>query len=229
MKVPSVILVCVLLAATANGKCSVVEVVTPERSSQNVKIVALHNGAPLKGVQLELYGNAAEPLQVHTTNKRGIARLRLSMPGHYRVVATSDQGVLRYLYLDAVKGKKESVFPLDLDLGHPIAPTLQNLIAIAEGATTTKTRRFAGTVLDPAGAVIPRATIKVFEKGSGGRKILATLESDSEGRFSANLRSGSYTAVFMSQGFKTNIVVIQVSPDVAEQELRVPLQLGMCT
>ncbi len=232
MKLPSIILFSFLLAMTANGKCSVVEVISPQPSTQRVKILTLHNGIALKNVKIEVFDrfdSSAHPTRVLQTNKRGIAKVRLSPSGHYRVSASTDSGLHADLYLDVAKGTNESLFPLDLDLGQPLVPTFQNMIAVAENGASARTQQFAGVVVDPAGALIKRARIQVFKKGSGGKNVLTSLESDEQGHFSSFLRAGSYTAVFMSPGFKTHIIVIEVSPDANERDLQVPLQIGACT
>jgi 5-hydroxyisourate hydrolase-like protein (transthyretin family) len=207
----------------------VVEVVNPQPSTESVKIIALHNGTPLKKARIEVFAAGEQLLRTLVTNKQGIAKLLLSPPGRYRISATALDGVHADLILDVAKGMNETVFPLDLDLRRTLTPTLQNMVAAAESTVTARVARFRGSVVDPAGALIQQTKITVYKKGSAGKKVVATMVSDASGRFSSTLRTGSYTAAFMIPGFKTFILVFQIAPDAEDAGLRVPLQLGACT
>jgi hypothetical protein len=206
-----------------------VEVLSPEPSTQKVKIIILHKGVPLKKVRIEIFAAGEQPLRTLVTNKQGIAKLLLSPPGRYRISATALDGVHADLVLDVAKGMNETVFPLDLDLTRSLTPTVQNMIAAAESTVAEQVARFRGSVVDPAGALIQQTKITVYKKGSGGKKVVAATVSDASGRFSSKLPTGSYTAVFMIPGFKTFILVFQITPDAEDAGLRVPLQLGGCT
>jgi 5-hydroxyisourate hydrolase-like protein (transthyretin family) len=229
MKLLRLVLCSLLIAAPASSKCSMVEVVSPEPSTQKVKIITFHNGVPARNVRIEVFATGEQLLRTHATNNQGIVRLLLSPPGRYRISATAADGVHTDLILDVAKGMNESVFPLDLDLRRSLTPTLQNMIAAAESGVSAKISRFRGVVVDPAGAVVQHTKITVYKKGSGGKKVVSTMVSDASGQFSKKLRAGSYTAAFVISGFKTFIVAFQIAPGAEGAGLRVPLPLAPVT
>src|SRR5208283_274998 len=60
-----------------------------------------------------------------------------------------------------------------------------------------------GTVTDPAGAVVPDATIKVEDTGTG---IIRTVQSGKDGDYAVtDLQVGTYKETVTAKGFKTEI------------------------
>src|SRR5271165_701447 len=60
-----------------------------------------------------------------------------------------------------------------------------------------------GTVTDPAGAVVPDATIKVEDTGTG---IIRTVQSGKDGDYAVtDLQVGTYKETVSAKGFKTEI------------------------
>jgi hypothetical protein len=68
----------------------------------------------------------------------------------------------------------------------------------------TVTGSLVGTVLDPAAAVVPNATIQLTNQGTAA---IMTATSDAEGVFHfANLLPGTYSVSVQAPGFKTRVV-----------------------
>ena len=234
MKVPAIAFLTLLSASFSSSKCSVVEVLSVEPSSQKVRIVALHNGNPLNNVKVEVFSKDEQPHMSVLTNKQGVARLSLSPAGRYHIAANAAGGLGADLILDVSKGKgkNESSFTLNLTLRPPPPPTLEDKIAAAESAAAVRLRQFEGSVTDPAGAVIAQARIDVFKKGSRGTVRASQGESDATGHFSTQLPDGSYTAVFRVPGFSLYILVFEISETdetASAKGLSIPLQIAPCT
>jgi len=68
------------------------------------------------------------------------------------------------------------------------------------GQTTGGTGVISGTILDPIGAVVQAAQIKIIHNGTGE---VHQIESDSNGRFlKIGLQAGSYNVLVKSPGFR---------------------------
>jgi hypothetical protein len=234
MKAPAIAFLTLLSASFSFGKCSVVEVLSVEPSSQRVRIVALHGGTPLNNAKVEAFSKNEQPHMAVSTNKQGVARLLLSPPGRYHIAANAGGGLGADLILDVSIGKDKNLssFTLNLTLRPPPPPSFEDRIADAENGATVTLRQFAGSVADPAGAVIAQTRIEVFKKGSRGTVRSLQTESDAAGHFSALLPEGSYTAVFRVPGFSLDILVFEISEtDETEnaKSLSIPLQIAPCT
>lgn len=226
----SIVSLVILLCAPkrAASECVVVQAAS-RPTSQNIRVIAVHNGTSLQNVRIELYGNSSHAIQTLATNKKGFAEIHIEVPGGYQIVASTDAGVVGYAYIVVTKGKKASRVRLNLDPNRILTPSLQTLIARAESQISMKSRIFGGMVVDPAGAAIRGATVRVYAKDTGGKNVVAATETDYNGRFSADLHSGSYVVVFMSPGFATNIVPVDISTDASEDGLSIAMQIGpMC-
>jgi hypothetical protein len=87
------------------------------------------------------------------------------------------------------------------------------VLALAGVAATASAQSFLGTVrgtvTDPQGGAVPRATVLITDESTG---VPRTAETDAEGRFEAsNLRPGSYRVEIITTSFKkyeqTNVVL----------------------
>ncbi|HVJ27962.1 MAG TPA: von Willebrand factor type A domain-containing protein, partial [Vicinamibacterales bacterium] len=98
-----------------------------------------------------------------------------------------------------------------------------NLISGAGGAPLVQGRTVSGTVVDPAGGVIPGVAVELRQ----GEKVLQRTVSDAAGawRFS-NVAAGNVQVRFKLAGFVTTEVHIQVG-DTDPPALRVALKVGV--
>ncbi len=85
------------------------------------------------------------------------------------------------------------------------------------------TGSIAGTVTDPSGAVIPKATVTVTNKNTGATRVIQTEES---GVFSApSLRPGSYEVRVEAAGFAASVRTADVLTGTTTT-VNVPMQVG---
>ena len=87
------------------------------------------------------------------------------------------------------------------------------LLALLGVAASVSAQSFLGTirgtVVDPQGAAVPKASVLITDESTG---VPRTAETDAEGRFDAtNLRPGSYRVEIITTSFKkyeqTNVVL----------------------
>src|SRR5437773_1985991 len=94
-------------------------------------------------------------------------------------------------------------------------------------AQGTDTALLRGTVTDPTGAVIPRATVTMTDDAT---RVSNRIATDSAGRYTFNaLKPASYTATVEAQGFKSLIqpgIVLRVGQ---QTDLNFSLQVGHTT
>src|SRR2546427_9175256 len=78
-----------------------------------------------------------------------------------------------------------------------------------------------GTILDPSGAVIPEADLKV----SQGGKVLGERKSDTTGNFSFDLPAGDYRLEVSAPDFRTHVQNVRVTPNI--RPLSISLSLAV--
>jgi 5-hydroxyisourate hydrolase-like protein (transthyretin family) len=225
----------VMAAPVYLGASPSVEVLTPRKSSQEIRVVFLIDGTPQKGVRVELYrytlgsGEESKPLVSLASDDEGKVTPPVLSPGRYHLVASAEHNLRADLYLDVSRkrGKRPSSFSMNLlESQHP---TPEQLWAAAEDVPVKdRLEAFSGTIHDPSGAMVSGVSIEVVRKGTQGRKRVAQLKSGKDGRFSAHLADGAYVARFSVPGFQIAFVPFEVTKQGSE-ELRVTLQIGRAT
>jgi hypothetical protein len=215
---------CFLLSATAGAECVTVTTtsVVP-LSSSAVSITALQGGKPLEGTVIEVLLRMPGGIRYSlVTEANGTATLPKLSPGTYVVTALSVEGKVAGITLTVPEGAGSNVtnFSIDLNKGNmsSATPGLEANEEVAE---------FRGILQDENGGVLPGGTIAVYEKNSDNKRPVALIHSDSSGRFSAELKDGSYTAVFSVQGFRAKVVPIQVSKAEGAEDVVIKLMIGM--
>jgi hypothetical protein len=224
---------CLLWAGLPLGKCSVVEVLTLQPSSQHVLITVLQDAKPVQNVAIVVSGaNHGQPRFSLVTDSRGVAKLPTLPPGNYCVTATVTHTLRADLCLAVSKrfSKKTSSFSIDLMVKPPLPPTLEERVEAAENTpATARLQEFQGVVKDPSGAGIPQTRIEIFHKGSRARALVARNRSDANGHFSVHLEDGFYTAVVEAPGFATQILTFEIGGNGDQKDLRISLQLAPST
>jgi hypothetical protein len=228
-----IFVICVALASVARAACVEVTSIKPQESSPNLRIVVRMDGTPLSGTKLEVYEDAMLAFSV-LTDANGIATPPKLAIGSYSITATPYEafpGLLIHgdatavLWLSVVDKKGESL--LHMDLASPVQEAQQTLEKAEKLPITAHINAFRGTILDPTGAVVARASIQVVKKGPEDNVVVLRTKADAKGQFSAHLAEGLYIAFAFSPGFRTAIVPFEVTK-VVSGDLRIILDVGAC-
>jgi hypothetical protein len=217
---------CTLFAATADVVVVVQEV---RPSSQNARLTILSGGKRQPGANLAVYNADNEQKLSLKADSHGKATLPDLPPGRYCVTASTSPTLRADLCLQIAAGnaRKRSAFSMELVVQPPPPPTFEEKLQTAEKAPIEVfTRAFSGTVRDPSGAFIPRASIAVYPHGASDTAHALKTMTDQQGRFYPDLAPGSYTAVIQSPGFETRFLTFEISPDAAQEDLNVKLNVG---
>src|SRR5262249_8576426 len=83
------------------------------------------------------------------------------------------------------------------------------VLFFSESVAAAQTVLLRGTILDPSGAVIPEADVKVARGGS----VAGERKSDSTGNFSFDLPAGDYRLEVSAAGFRAYLQNIRVTPN----------------
>jgi carboxypeptidase family protein len=223
------LLLCVVLAPAA--LCSV-EVVATQPSSQRPLITVMKDGVVQPGAQIVISAQNGKLKRTITSDSRGTVRLPRVRSGIYCIVASTSPTLRADLCLQIANSKTStsSAFAMDLVVKPPPPPTLAEKLAAARVAPVTSTsRKFSGTVVDPSGTGIVRVSVVIYGQRAGDVRHVHTTLSDKQGRFSARLAPGKYTAVFSCPGFEAQLVTFEVARSAEELELDVNLKLGAST
>jgi 5-hydroxyisourate hydrolase-like protein (transthyretin family) len=208
-------------------------VVNSQPSSQRVQIKTLQNGNPIKDVKIEVFTMDNQlRLFLLSTNDQGIASLPTLSPARYLIAANAMGGLGADLVLDVSKrlGHKKSLFLMELAVRPPPPPTIEEKMDQAEKASVRESiKEFKGIVQDPSGAGVPNVKVDVYANRSRDKGHALEINTDATGHFSAPLATGTYTIVFQSPGFQTEIVVLKISENAQVKDLQIPLKIGLCT
>src|SRR5262249_5337278 len=83
------------------------------------------------------------------------------------------------------------------------------VLSLSASVLSAQTARLRGTVLDPSGAVIPEAEVKI----SQGTRSVAEAKSDATGNFSFDLAAGEYRLEISAAEFKPHQQNVRVTPN----------------
>lgn len=93
-------------------------------------------------------------------------------------------------------------------------------------AETTPSSRNVKIVVDPWGAVIPKADIQIYRRGSYPQNQLQLPKTNQEGRFAGSLEPSSYTDIILVPEFRTGVLAVEIARDGEQSELRETLQIA---
>jgi len=224
--------VLLLNGTLAAGNCTVVEVLSFQPSSQNARIAVSINGKPQKDVNVVLSSYDGQARLTTATDSEGVVNLPDLPPGKYCLAASVSPTLRADVCLEVAKnrGRKPSAFSMELRPSPPPPPSFEEELEAAEKAPiTVRIQVFAIIVEDPSTAFVPGTKVAVYRRGLAERAHPLESTTDEQGRFTAPLPPGIYTAVFQISGFQTEFVSFEIAPDGSKEELRVKLKLAMCT
>ena len=205
-----------------------VEVVTPLKSGPVARIVVALNGKPVPGAKVAIYkyegARGAIPVVTLLCDEYGWIKTPKLADGQYGFVAQVGKDLQAGLFLDVSSRDGTMAFEMDL---RPSPPERAHVdLTNPENVPITKRlQAFRGTVTDPSGAVLPKASIRIVRRGAGGTKVVNEIKSGINGDFQAELPTGTYVAIFSAPGFKTYVVGFEIAPD-GSSRLDVKLDIG---
>lgn len=229
--------VCFVLGATHSASCAVinlseaVEVLTAQPSARNVQISVEVNGTPAPGTSISVYSGNERFLLRTRANASGIARLRQLSPGAYHIAAAGESDLRSDVVLMASKKTGEYRSAFQTDLVNKPAPPPRDEYSLRSGKlqVTEQVPEFKVRVVDPLGATIPQAVIKIYPAGAKDGRHAVQITTAADGNFLRNLNDVTYRALIVVSGFKTGFVVFEISRSASAKNLLIPLQLGGCS
>ncbi len=217
MKALAVLLLFLTAASVSAAECVVVDgpgvVSGPTLSSTNIRLVAVSNGKPLEGVRVSVLGPADRSLFYSSvTDEKGFAIPPEFEPGNYRIEARDWRGSFVPPYITVpVDGQWAPIaYKMDLLPDSGLQQALADF-AVGKFADEPFVQRFSGSVLDPSGAAIVRASIAVWKVDRGVQTSVAETVSGLDGEFSLALPEGSCVALFEEPGFVRHILCFTVA------------------
>lgn len=201
-------------------------------SSEKVRVIVLHDHAPIKNAKVEILDGNGKPQQIAlSTRDDGSANLPRLKPGRYQVVALAEGGLRADLYLDVSRNEKKTTsFSLDLFVAPPPPPSFEErLAAVEKERTVARLADFDGFVKDQSGAAVAQTKVEVFRRGAYTDGRVASASTDVAGAFSLHLSKGSYTAVFSNAGFSLDITAFDIVQDSGGKSLNIVLKVAPAT
>ena len=226
-------LACLSLAVPASSYCVSVG---PEfhPAAQKARITVLKDGTAQKDAMLVITRAGGEFLSggpfglTLKSDSLGAVALPELVPGRYCIIASISTGLSKDLCLEVSNGDtKDTSFSIELGNKQWASPAFKDALKAEQAAPIEiRLKAFAGIVIDPSGALIPKAQIAIFQRGVDAEWPTRVMASDNDGRFAAKLDAGVYTAILVSQGFVVKHVTFEIAADASGEELRVDLKPG---
>ena len=191
-------------------------------SSSTPCFTTLKNDEPVSGVELVLYQNRngmRALLWKSVTSKDGTACSPELVDGQYEIYANLGRRTAE-VDIQVNKNNDFSRFPMTLVLP-------DQLRAAAESPVKIWMQDFRGVAKDTIGAVIPLVKIEVFRKEADdfGDEVITEGETNGQGRFSVELKAGTYVAIFTYPGFNLTAFPFAIDPK-GWKGLELTMQVG---
>ena len=223
MKCGLAITYCLFLAVAASGESVEVRPMDLQQSSRHISVSVSLNGKAVAGAKVNLCTSGDKPCFSVIAGDDGIARSGHLPDGNYFVSASIGEITGSDLYLHVSRKGKAKIFRIDLTESFRAA---QDFLAQADQRPIRERLQvFQGFLRDPSGAGIPGADIKIMVRGSIDHAIIKKTSTDSSGYFSVALDDGMYVAFFSYQGFRTEIVPVEITPQ-GKPDFLVKLEIG---
>ena len=217
--------------ALVGGQC--VEVIAPgipetKPSSRNAKITLQLDDKPQGNAKHTVSLPPQQGTRSLVTDSRGATLLKDLPLGISCIAATGENNLSAGLCLEVSAQSTTEVSSFQLTLAAPpprVNSFDEKVKRMEQRPPALRFRTLAGIVLDPVGAVIPKAKIQIHKRGSYPGEPMKTLKTNELGRFSDSLKPGAYTVIVRVPGFRTEFQGIEISPDGKDDELRQVLQV----
>ena len=191
-------------------------------------------GKPLPGANVELYFGKPSPTndlpyETGVTDSGGITfTSELAWATFYIRVLSRDHQIGDFT-LDAPLNKElratEGKFEL---LAAPLFPDEEKpccaCSVVVDKTLQIELLALRGVVVDPMGAIIPKAIIDVYQNEES-KRVIVQLTTDDAGRFDSKLAPGKYLVIFKACGFDVQKVVVTVGTD-GSRGMQVGLGVG---
>lgn len=198
-------------------------------SLQHPRIVVQFEGKPIADAKIEVYRDrSAKRRLLHTlkTGTDGLTVLPRLRPGRYWVRGEAPK-LWGEVFLEVSGNAPAEANQFTMEMEPLPYPTQEDVLAAAERAPIKDgLQTFSGVICDTTGALIPRASIDVLRKGTGGKVHVARIRSDAQGRFAARLEDGDYVVFFRASGFSERVLPLTISRADGSGELKVRLDIG---
>jgi hypothetical protein len=220
----------VLAGSLSVFACSVV-VWSPVLSPEGAQITVVRDGKPVVGAEAELHMAGlweAVPLPYwnSVTAAEGIITLPYLLPGNYELRVSSTHAGESVLYFQVLGGAYQNVRSFVFEMSPKPPRSAQTIAAVAPLRAWLE--RFAGTIQDRTGAVIPKTKVSIKKRDDLEAQQVAEIQTDEGGNFSATLPPGEYVAFFEKRGFAIEILPFQIGKS-GEQSFVLRLRLSACS
>jgi Carboxypeptidase regulatory-like domain len=212
-----------LFTCVARSECVEVQSQKPTESSEFPHILVITGGKPQSGVRVRFNDKYGEARATVTTDASGRVSTELA-PGDYNVVASISEDVSASVVLRVIREHEPTT--ISIDLTAPLDQSQRELRRAESLPIQYHLHTFAGNVIDPSGAAISGAFIKVLKKGADGT-VVVLAKADENGKFSSDLAEGLYVAFVSMPGFRTRIVPFEITK-AGSGIAQVTLQIGSC-
>ncbi len=232
MKLLAAMVSLVSCSSLVAGQCvevKSVETVRIEPSAKNVKVTVLLDGRPQENVKLTISRPAGQGSRFLVTDSHGTAMLKNLPLGISCVHATAKNNASAEICLEVLAHfpTDTASFQMTLAVAAPRLNSFDERVNRSEQSPpAARMRSFKGAIVDPLGALVPNAEIRIYERGSYPQHSVKTLKTNELGRFSDVLAPGIYTVLVQMPGFRTEFVSVEISGNGKDEELRLPLQLA---
>ncbi|MGC1484046.1 MAG: carboxypeptidase-like regulatory domain-containing protein [Candidatus Acidiferrum sp.] len=192
-------------------------------SSKNAEVLLLLNGKPQANARLTVISASPTGWRFIATGPDGTAMLEDLSRGITCVTATDQKELFAALCLRVSAQSESSVSQFRMSLT-PTPPHTSSLYArvqeLKESPPALTVRSLRGTVMDPVGAVIPKAEVQVYKRDSYPHSPVKILSTNETGEFSDLLEPGIYTVIVRASGFAAECLAVEIRRDDKECELR---------
>jgi hypothetical protein len=220
---------CILGAPVAEAW---IPIVHRDTTAQYPTIVAAdaRTGKPIPGAIVLVFPDKhcpepCKPIVTFTANEQGLVRLPRLPFGDYSVIVRTSDGKRDETWIRINRWRvghgKRIAMSAQLTTLHDVTKIdLQRMQAM----TPINVLSFQGVVSAACNGYAPAAVVRVFADGNDPKNILASLQTDLEGRFAAALPAGGYLVRIDSDLCRPLIARVSVSTRYTKEALRFSLE-----